>query len=137
MTSQYVTAEYLQKTLGVTDYIDKLTEMAFEACNYVDQQIKPFAEEVPLEPGSKFWQDATHMAALYARYLWYDYMKQGMARDAVLKSFEDKVKTMRESVRLEPTIRTTFRMKRTRFGRDRKVPFGQIGYGGGNLDYVG
>ena len=96
-----------------------------------------FAEEVPLEPGSKFWQDATHMAALYARYLWYDYMKQGMARDAVLKSFEDKVKTMRESVRLEPTIRTTFRMKRTRFGRDRKVPFGQIGYGGGNLDYVG
>ena len=63
MTSQYVTAEYLQKTLGVTDYIDKLTEMAFEACNYVDQQIKPFAEEVPLEPGSKFWQDATHMAA--------------------------------------------------------------------------
>ena len=137
MTSQYITAEYLQKTLAVTGNVVKLTEIAFDACNCTDKELKKFADEVPLPKGSKFWADATYLATLYAKHLWYAFMYQGMARDAALKAFEGKAKKLREAVRLEPTTRTKFRATRTRFGRQRKVPHSQVAYGGGNLDYIG
>lgn len=132
---QFVTAATLKFELRFDDEYDsgadKLAACAADANSHITQEMRAYAETTPVEEGSDVYKEIARVGLLYAQILWYQHLHQEKQVDTFKKTYEEAIKALKESLKVEPTSRQEpIGIERTMFEEERKVPFSQIGFGG-------
>ena len=106
--TSYIKFKLLKLSVGLLDtkkHDDKLREIAIESNQELDTQLKPFAESIPLEPGSVIFGQIQKTAIHYARSLWFNHIKQHDQEEKETTKYEAKLESLKDSLLADRNIR--------------------------------
>jgi len=110
MTVEYLRFELLKSSVGFetddTSYDNKLQEITMEANQELDLQLKPFAEDTPLEAGSQQFVQAQNAALHYAKALWFTHIRQYEIEERESKRYEERIEALKASFDADRNSRT-------------------------------
>ena len=109
-STQYLTLAVLKNSLdidpGNDSHDNKLQDIIYDANEEIDARLRPYAEGVPLEPGSSLFVQAVKCAATYARMMWYEYNFHAQQFKTLSEIFDSKIESLIKTAISERTDRT-------------------------------
>ena len=106
--TDFVKFELLKSSVGLSDiptHDDKLREITAECNQELDSQLKPYAEYIPLDPGSVIFGQIQKTAIHYGRSLWFNHIKQHDLEEKETTKYEAKLESLKDSLKADRNIR--------------------------------
>ena len=111
MTNEYLRFEHFKASVGFENddasYDAKLKEIALESNQELEMQLKSFAEDTPIEPGTPQWSQIQNAALHYGKSVWFVHIRQNEIADREAKIYEERLEALKESFRADRTSRTS------------------------------
>ena len=106
--------------------------ITYQANAEISLAVKAYTETTPVERGSEVFAEIRRVGLLYGQHLWFLFLHQHKQAEEFFKTYEAALKTLKESLKVEPTSRQEpIGIAVTNFDGLRKTPFSHIGFGGG------
>ena len=104
-----------------TDNDKQLQDIVDDANIEIDKAITPYANDVPIEPNTRIFNDMKHTALLYARARWFREIALIDRSDSTIKEYDRKLDTLIKTMIANRTQRTKL-MVASYDPRDEKLP---------------
>ena len=106
--TNFLKYELLKSSVGLTGVQShdlKIREITAESNQELDAQLKPYAESIPLDPGSVIFGQIQKTALHYGRMIWFNHIKQHDLEEKEKTNYEAKLKSIKDSLVADRNIR--------------------------------
>ena len=100
--------DYAKRNLYVENdsYDSKIQELIFDVAQEINERLRPYAEGVPLAPGSSVYVQAQKTGVYYMRQLWFESLSQLSKAKYNMELYEKKMEILIRAIISEKTDRT-------------------------------